>query len=111
MRPAHCQTFNCAVLSRFSDGSLNRRQAILRIRRAQRLAGAARDALAQLAGDDPSLPLRERFFKAERSLHASGASRSDLRAWAIASESVHALFLLLSTEFHVEPQTRPRGTP
>lgn len=107
-RPAYCRQFECAVIRQLKAARISAASAVKTIRKAKRLAAAAKALLEQLGNTDTHRPLAARFRQAarelvERSRRDRGGvptNREETQLFGELTEAMHEFNWFVSQKLH-----------
>ena len=99
-RPQRCRQFECALFKNVAAGETKSDQALKTIRTTRQRAEKVRRLLRELGDTDEQLALSLRFQRMRRRLERSGFDESSAETFGELTLAVHALNVLLSSEFY-----------
>lgn len=108
-RPLHCRLFECALYQAAERGDLHLDKALHIIRSARRRVARVRQLLAELGEQDDHLPLRARFGRLARRLHAAEVDQTTGSLFSRLTLAVHELNLRLRDAFYPGAEGRDDG--
>jgi len=102
-RPAYCRRFECLLLKRVQSGLVDAEAARKAITTAHEMVESITRLLRLLGDENEASPLSVRFRRLSGKLEETARSKSEAHDFAMLTQQMHALNLLLSEQFLPDP--------